>query len=100
MRSPAFLDRLAQRVRRHALAQFVDDPCALVARRAAAGRHGSRVAVAAPGVQIGAADAGLGYAQDDVAGFRVRHVVFGDLEGLAGPHEQDSAAFHDSPPVR
>ena len=94
----AFFDGDAGGVRRHALAELVDDAGALVAHGAALGRERPALGVAAPDVEVGAADAGLGDLEEDVAGLGVGDVVLGDLERLAVLLQNDDTALHSLPP--
>ena len=94
----AFLDGDAGGVRRHSLAQLVDDAGALVAHGAARRRERPAGGVAAPDVEVGAADAGLGDLEEDVAGLRVGDVVLGNLERLAVLLQNDDTALHALPP--
>ena len=78
----------------YAVAQGFDDAGAFVAHGAAGGGQGDVDLVAAPDVEVGAADAGLGHAQQGGAGGGFGDVVFLDGEGLAVFFAGDYAAFH------
>ena len=55
--------------------------------------------VAAPGVQVGSANAGLGHAKQHGSGFGFRNVVLFDLKGFAVFLDDNDASFHVGPSV-
>ena len=81
-----------------ALAELVDDAGALVAHGAAGGRERPALGVAAPDVEVGAADAGLGDLEEYVTGLGIGDVVLDDLERLAVLLQNDDTALHSLPP--
>ena len=50
--------------------------------------------VAAPGVQVGAADAGLGHAKQHRAGLRFGHIVLFNLKWLAVFFDDNDPSLH------
>ena len=90
----ALLDGRASGVGGYPVAQGLDDAGALVSHGPSGGRQRHVDLVAAPDVQVGAADAGLGHAQQHRAGGRFGDVVFLDGEGLAVFLAGNNSAFH------
>ena len=81
------------------VAQVFDDAGSFVSHDATGIRQGVVLLglVAAPGVQIGSADAGLGHAEQHGPRFGFGHVVFLDLKGLAVFLDDNDASFHGVP---
>ena len=97
----ALLDLEAVVVGGHAVSQVLDDAGAFVSHDATGFGQGQMLLglVAAPGVEVGAADAGLGHAEQNGAGLRLGHVVFLDFKGFAVFLHDDNASLHVGPSV-
>src|SRR5262245_18263265 len=86
----AFLDRLAEGISADAGADLVHEAGTFVADGAAGWLRlavAGELVVAAPRVQVGAADAGLSDLEDDGPGLGIGHIELVDLERLLRPGE-------------